>query len=200
MKTLIFDFDSTLIDCESLEEILKSKGVDPEKFETITKEGMEGKIPFVDSLKKRLSLAPLTDDDIRLFGLKAVGHITAKMDALIDKFRGRGCEIYIISGSFKEAIYPVAETLKIPKDKVLALDLSGPYVDKRELAKQAKWSRPAIIVGDGMTDFDLVSSGYADKFVVFTRHVKRSAVLSKGEEAGSIEELEKILNRYEKNP
>ncbi|MFN4175258.1 MAG: hypothetical protein ACK4HV_09170, partial [Parachlamydiaceae bacterium] len=156
--------------------------------------------PFVDSLKKRLSLAPISDEEIRLFGQKAVGHITAKMDALIDKFRDKGCEIYIISGSFKEAIYPVAEKLKIPKDKVLALDLSGPYVDKRELAKKAKWSRPAIMIGDGMTDFDLVSSGYADKFVVFTRHVKRNAVVSKGEEAGSIEELETILNRYEKNP
>ncbi len=198
MATVIFDFDSTLINCESLEEVLKSKGVSPDKFESITKEGMEGKIPFVESLKKRLALAPLTKDDIKLFGIKAIDHLTQGMDHLINLLHEKGVEVFIISGSFKDAIFPVAEKLKIPKNQVLALDFEGPYLNKRDLAKEVKWSRPAIIVGDGMTDYELVESGYADRFIIFTQHVKRKAVMNKGEEARSVEELREILKHYGK--
>jgi len=194
MGTVIFDFDSTLIDCESLEEILKSKGVSKDKFESITKKGMEGKIPFVESLKMRLALAPLTLDDFKSFGIKAIDHMTQGIDKLIDDLQQKGVEVWIISGSFKEAILPLADKLKIPKNQILALDFFGPYEDKQDQARGIKWNRPVIIVGDGMTDYELVRANMADRFIVFTRHIKRDAVVEKGEEAKTVEELRVLLN------
>ena len=49
MATVIFDFDSTLITCETLEEVLKEKIADPERMQQIkeiTEQGMSGKVEF----------------------------------------------------------------------------------------------------------------------------------------------------------
>lgn len=193
MATVIFDFDSTLINCESLEEILKLKGITPEKFQSITNAGMEGKMPFEESLKKRLALAPLSIDDFKTFGVKAINHLTQGMDDLIHSLQKRGVDVWIISGAFREAIYPLAAKLNIPKNQVLALRFEGPYLTKAEQASEVSWSRPAIIIGDGMTDYELVEKGFADRFIIFTQHVKRQAVMKKGEEASSVDELKKLL-------
>lgn len=196
MATVIFDFDSTLINCESLEEILKSKGVSPDKFESITKEGMDGKIPFDESLKKRLYLASLTREDFKSFGVRALNYLTPQIDTLIKSLQEKGVEVWIISGSFKDAIYPLAAKLNIPKNQVLALEFEGPYLVKSKQAEGTNWNHPVVMVGDGMTDYELVESRMADHFVIFTQHVKREAVMKKGEEAKSVDELKTILNHY----
>lgn len=194
MRTVVFDFDSTLIDCESLEEVLKGKGVSKEKFEAITRAGMEGKMPFVESLKRRLALAEVTRDDFKAFGEKAIGHVTPGMERLISDLKERGVEVWVISGSFREAILPLAEKLKISKDHVVALDFMGPYEDKVAMCKEVVWERPAVVVGDGITDYELVQAGLADSFIVFTQHVKRESVMKKGEESQNVEELRTLLN------
>ena len=61
MATVIFDFDSTLIRVESLEEILRPQlEARPHlatAMEEITQRGMEGQISFRDSLEQRLAIA-----------------------------------------------------------------------------------------------------------------------------------------------
>ena len=62
--TLLIDFDSTLIACESLEVILASQIGDDEttmnQIRRITTLGMAGTLSFGDSLTKRLQLATPT--------------------------------------------------------------------------------------------------------------------------------------------
>lgn len=65
-KYLVIDFDSTIIEVETLEELAeealrdnKNKEEILKQISKITNQGMEGKISFTDSLQKRLSLFDL---------------------------------------------------------------------------------------------------------------------------------------------
>lgn len=40
--------------------------------------------------------------------------------ALVEKLQDRGCDVFLVSGGFREIINPVAETLGIPLDHVFA--------------------------------------------------------------------------------
>ena len=55
MKLAVFDFDSTLMEGETLEFIAKDYGIE-NLMKEITTEAMEGKIDFFESLTKRVSL------------------------------------------------------------------------------------------------------------------------------------------------
>ena len=66
-KYLVIDFDSTFVKCEALPELAEiclcdnpQKKLIKEEVEKITDLGMEGKITFPESLKRRLALLPLT--------------------------------------------------------------------------------------------------------------------------------------------
>ena len=68
MNHIIIDYDSTFIKVESLDELSKiSNGYDEtinNKISEITNLGMEGKISFSDSLRKRLELIECNKEDI----------------------------------------------------------------------------------------------------------------------------------------
>ena len=55
MKLAVFDFDSTLMEGETLEFIAKEYNLEP-LMKQITTEAMEGKIDFFESLIKRVNL------------------------------------------------------------------------------------------------------------------------------------------------
>ena len=68
---LIIDFDSTFVTVESLDElahiVLKDNPESTQRLETIraiTRAGMEGSIPFDESLSKRLKLLNINQKDI----------------------------------------------------------------------------------------------------------------------------------------
>jgi phosphoserine phosphatase len=195
MATFIFDFDSTLITSESLEEVLKTKSVDPALAEKITNQGMSGDLPFRESLSLRLKLAPLFKQDFVDFGYRAV--ITPGFEEFIRNLQG---EKWIVSGAVKEAMEPVAKKLGIPHDHVLGVELEwseqGAFitpsskVDKWELVKDISPERPRIGIGDGITDWMLYDKGFVDYFIAFTNNVRREALIKKGiPEARNMEEL-----------
>lgn len=187
MATVIFDFDSTLVSCESLEAIL---GLGPLE---VTREAMEGKISFLEALRHKLSLAPLTREQCRAFGEAAWKLVTPGLEALIKELQARGVEVWIVSGMAEETVLPVARKLGIPDAQVLAVKLTwspeGDYVEvsekypinrsKWEGAKEVSWSSPSIAVGDGITDWALYEKGLVNHFIAFTLHVSRGAVVDK---------------------
>ena len=77
---VLFDFDSTLIDCESLDEILADLLVDrpaeAARVRAITDEGMEGRISYCESLRRRLAIAQPARGQVEAFGERAVRHVT----------------------------------------------------------------------------------------------------------------------------
>lgn len=200
MATVVFDFDSTLIDCESLEEILAQRlAARPElehEIRAITALGMEGAISFADSLGRRLALAAPTLDDVIAFGHSAIQRLSPGVTELIGALRERGVAVKIISGGLREAILPVAQFLGLDSADVgavalnfaadgrfLGIDPNDPFSISKSLGARAlasDWSRPRIAVGDGMTDLRLQTDGIVDHFIAYTQWARRTAVLASG--------------------
>lgn len=198
MATLVFDFDSTLIQVESLEKILaESLREKPEimaAIEAITAKGMAGGCSFAESLQARLALAAPTRQDVAAFGQSAHELLTPGMADLIQNLLAKGVEIHIVSGGLIEAIWPVADFLGIPRDQVHAVRLQwhgdGTFasVDPEDPFSQSKipgfrphaarLTKPIIVIGDGMTDYQLYQTGLATHFVAFCQHVQRETVIA----------------------
>lgn len=214
VPTVVLDFDSTLIDRESLEEILRPRLADrPDlraKLRAITDLGMAGRVSFGESLRRRLAILAPTRAAIRRFSATAHRHLTRGMADLVSDLRARRVGVSIVSGAPRDAILPLARRLRVPAHRVhgvrprwsrdgrfLGLRPTDPFAKSKALglARPSKtWSRPRIAVGDGATDLALLRRGVVDHFVAFTEHARRKAILLPGvPEARDVPALRRIL-------
>ena len=206
---VLFDFDSTLIDCESLDEILADllagRPAEAARVRALTDDGMEGRISYSESLRRRLAIAQPTRGQVEAFGERAVRHLTPGMRELIGNLEG---EAWIVSGGLTEALLPTAQHLGIEPERVLGTNLrwaaDGSLAGIDPLEKPARvaqaaenWGRPRVSVGDGMSDYALYERGIVDRFLAFTLHRRRAAVVATGcPEVRTVAELEYALRRY----
>jgi phosphoserine phosphatase len=165
---------------------------------------MEGRIPFRESLGKRLALVRPPLAAVRALGEEAVSWLTPGMEGLLGEVEAT---VWLLSGGIAEALLPVARRLGIPSERVLASrarwspagELSGvEAMDKVEAlrARAPAMERPRVLVGDGMTDYEPFRAGLVDHFVAFTGNVRRAAVVATGApEAASVDELRYLLAR-----
>ena len=220
MATVIFDFDSTLISRESLEEILGKNLVDqPEKrvkIREITEEGIRGKISFAESLAQRLTLAAPTKQEAVEFGESACRWLTQGVASLIDDLHKEGVDIWIVSGGIQESLNPIGEKLGIPENQVHGVKLrwdnegrfsgmnpSDPFSQSKVMGVMSlprNWSSPVIAVGDAMSDYRLFERKVVDHFILFTEHFKCREVLDKGvQEAKDVIQLRQLIQRIIKD-
>ena len=114
MKLAVFDFDSTLMDGETLEFLAKELGIDKEVKE-ITDLAMRGEIDFFESLQKRVSLLKGLD-------VKKVNEICHKLPLMrgakevVKGLKDRGYKVVCFSGGFKNATTYFAEELGLDAD------------------------------------------------------------------------------------
>lgn len=114
MKLAVFDFDSTLMDGETLEFLAKELGIDKEVRE-ITDLAMRGKIDFFESLQKRVSL-------LKGLEVKKVNEICHKLPLMkgakevVSGLKDRGYKVVCFSGGFKNATTYFAEELGLDAD------------------------------------------------------------------------------------
>lgn len=215
MPTVIFDADSTLLTCESLEEVLRAKNIDPQRMQqiqAITAQGMSGEISFISSVQKRLGMATITHQDVIDFGKRVVEYVTPGLESLIHELQHRGIDIWIVSGAARDILKPLGKHLGIPESHLFGIDLqwssTGEYsgIDETKPINRSKWegvreiastwSLPRIAVGDGMTDYALLEHGLVDHFIAFTQNVRRQALINKGVvEAKSVEALRKSIEK-----
>lgn len=211
MGTVVFDFDSTLITCESLDELLaRVLAGQPERIAevaAITVAGMEGRLAFQESLRQRLAIARPTRAAVEAFGREAVGMLTPGIEELVAGLRA---EVWIVSGALHETVLPVAARLGVPESRVLATRVAWSEKDgtlervtecrtkiEHLEPRSASWARPRIMVGDGITDHAPHAAGLVDHFVAFTAVVRRAPVVATGApEAASVPELEYLLGRW----
>lgn len=217
MATVVFDFDSTLVGCESLEEIVaEALATDPstaERYRRITEEGMSGGWSFHDSLRARLELAAPTLDRVRTFGAGAGAHWTEGMPELVRELHDGGHQVWIVSGAPIEVLLAAGAGLSIAPSRIrgvrLRWDASGAFVsvdpaDPFSISKveglagaTESWPRPRIMVGDGRTDRAVFEGGLVDVFIPFTLHVRRTEILSDDiPEARTVAELREILTTH----
>ena len=214
MATVIFDFDSVLVPCESLEVVLaRSEGLSAEQFaeiEAITVEGMEGRIPFGESLKQRLAIAQPDIGTLMAFGWKLADEPTTGARDLVQKLTADGHEVWIVSGGFQEILVEVGGRLGIPPERIHGVrahwDDEGDFAGLDEESAfcrskvegltqvAADYPRPAIGVGDGATDLALKEAGLVDHFVAYTEHARREPVVAGADaEADSMLALGEVL-------
>lgn len=209
MATVCFDFDSTLLDRESLDEILARRlGADEEaaaRIREITERGMDGAFDFRESMERRLAIAKPDRAEVVAFGEEAVAYLTPGMSDLIADLKA---EVWIISGGLEEALLPVARHLGVPPERVLGTRVEwGPEGGFRGLLQcgpkeeavgevDADWARPRIAVGDGMSDYALLEAGCVDHFIAFTQIARRAPVVATGApEARNVSELKYLLDQ-----
>lgn len=197
---IVIDFDSTFVSVESLEEFallcLKDnphKVTILEQMREITRMGMEGKIPFNESLSKRFQLFKPTHKHLDLFIKKLRAHITPSIKNNRQFFKDNTKQIYIISGGFFDYIYPVVKSYGILPDHVLAnrftynkngeitgYDVDNPLAQpkgKVAVVKKLKLKN-LIVIGDGYTDLEIKKHGAADVFYAYTEHISRDNVVT----------------------
>lgn len=200
----IIDFDSTFIQVEALDELANialqknpRKKEILEEIKKITKAGMEGKIPFNQSLKKRIKLFEANKKDLNKLIKLLKRKITVSIARNKEFFRKYRKNIYIISGGFKEYILPLFKPLGINKKNILAnqfiFDAQGKITgfDENNLLSQNGGKIKQIkalnlpgkiyVIGDSYTDYQIKEAGLADKFFVFCENIKRDAIIKKAD-------------------
>jgi phosphoserine phosphatase len=197
--SVIFDFDSTLVPCESLEELCRAvPGLDASarrEIARITAAGMDGSMSFSESLARRLALARPTRAEVLALGERLARAPTAGAQALVRRLGDRGHEVWIVSGGFEDLLRPVARALGVsearthgvraewnPDGSLARLSLEDGFTRSKLEGVRSRglsFGRPAVAVGDGATDLALETEGVVDRFVAYTEHVRREAVVTR---------------------
>ncbi len=112
MKLAVFDFDSTLMEGETLEFIAKEYNLEP-LIKKITTEAMEGKIDFFESLIKRVSLLKGAKEE-KIKDICENLPYTKGAKETIYELKKMGYKVVCFSGGY--------ETATIPAQKVLGYD------------------------------------------------------------------------------
>ncbi|MDR3347167.1 MAG: phosphoserine phosphatase SerB [Helicobacteraceae bacterium] len=110
MKLCAFDFDSTLMDGETI-DLIASAHAKSEEVSAITREAMNGKLDFFEALTRRVMLLK----GMRCDRVREVCENLPLMNGAIEtiaELKRRGYTVIILSGGFHEATSHAAKTLK----------------------------------------------------------------------------------------
>ncbi len=216
--SILFDVDSTLLDRESFEELIRLATPDPavlEQVALLSRLAMEGTISFQESLSKRIALSAFTRQHVAQICHQLADWISPGMKELIAKLQAQSIRVWLVSGGLQEIITHCALLLKIPKEQAQGAKVGWseddmPIFDWQDALSQSKvlgaqalaaqFTSPTIMIGDGWTDFEVFSKGVANYFVAYTQWVKRPQVIAAAQAhnqniAQNSQELEAILDR-----
>lgn len=105
-RLIVFDMDSTLIQCEVMDELAKRAGVGDE-VAAVTAAAMRGELDFNESFERRLATLKGLDESV-LAEVATTLPITEGADRLIGTLKKLGYKVGILSGGFDY----FADTLK----------------------------------------------------------------------------------------
>lgn len=205
MKLAVFDFDSTLMDGETIEFLAKDFGIE-EEIKRITKEAMEGHLDFFESLTKRVSLLKGLSEN-RVHQVCTTLPFMPGAKETISELQKAGYKVVCFSGGFKSATVPAKEYLGLDaefsnilhfKEGVMTGLVGGEMMfstskgqmleSLQGLLKVSK--EDTIAVGDGANDLSMFK--HADTRIAFCAKeiLKRDATIVVEEK-----DLTQILNR-----
>ena len=188
-----FDVDSTVTKGEGLDDLAEFCGKG-EEIAALTNQAMGGSMPFDVALSKRLAILQPSLSQVDEFLAKEPPILTPGIIELVAKLHDSNKKVYLVSGGFRQLIYPVADMVGISHDCVYANNLlfneDGSYAgfDDKELTAwaggksrvmeelQQMHGDPLIMVGDGATDVE--ARPPATAVIGFGGNVVRESVLS----------------------
>lgn len=180
MKLAVFDFDSTLMDGETIEFLAKEFRIE-KKVKEITDKAMQGKLDFFESLTTRVKLLaglPVTKVNEICLNLPLMNGAYEVVKGLKDS----GYKVICLSGGFKNATVPLCKKLGIDADFSNILHEKDGYLtglvggemmfntSKGEIVKRIQKLldvsvEDTLTVGDGANDLSMFE--YAGKRVAF---------------------------------
>jgi D-3-phosphoglycerate dehydrogenase len=202
--TFIFDFDSTLVAAEALDELAEialagdaQRDARLARIREITAMGMDGRMSIERSLAERLAMLALRQDMLA----PLVERLAARFAPSVWQGRHRLASIadrvWVVSGGFHEWVEPVISRLGLRTRQVIANRLRSTAAGLLELdpsaspcavdsgkasaIEAASLGRPRVMVGDGMTDWRVRELGACERFVCFTEVVRREPVASRAD-------------------
>lgn len=180
MKLAVFDFDSTLMDGETIEFLAQEMGVS-EEVAQVTKKAMEGELDFYESLKTRVKLLKGMPQDRAIEICQNLPLIPGAKET-ISTLKNNGYKVVCFSGGFKFATEYFRDVLALDgefsntlhcKNKKLTGEVDGEMMfdfskGKMLLSLQrllGVTKKDTLVVGDGANDASMFA--YADKKVAF---------------------------------
>jgi D-3-phosphoglycerate dehydrogenase / 2-oxoglutarate reductase len=202
----VFDFDSTLVQVESLPELARislrhhpERAERLEEVERITELTTTGGMSMAEGIALRINLASAhrkhVDSVIRVLK-RSITPSVRRNRAFFKKYRAR---IYVVSNGFRELVVPVIEFLGLDPGHVYAnsfvFDARGYVVGfdtKNPLAHQDGKARvlrnldigrdgDIQVIGDGFSDLQVKEAGLAAHFYAFTENVRRQSVVEQAD-------------------
>ncbi len=180
MKLAVFDFDSTLMEGETLEYIAKEYNIEPLMRE-ITRNAMEGKIDFFESLIKRVELLKGAKES-KIIDICSNLPYTNGAKETIFELKKMGYKVVCFSGGYESATIPAQKALGFDaqfsnifhfKDGFLTGMLGGEMMFSDSKGKMLKRlqtllnisENDTLCVGDGANDLSMFQ--YAGKKAAF---------------------------------
>ena len=213
-KIFLIDFDSTFTQVEALDElaaiVLKDNAerqAIEQEISSITREAMQGDLPFDIALKKRIQLLPAKQSHIQALVKILCNKVSVSFQQNEPWLRMHASSIYIISGGFLDFILPVVTRYGLHANHVFANqfiynnehEITG--YDETNMLSQAggkimvtrslNLKGHIIIIGDGYTDYEIKASGEANEFYLFTENIRREQLISKADKV--IENLDQLI-------
>ena len=196
----IFDFDSTLVQVESLPELARvSLKNHPERaerlreVERITELTATGKMSMAEGLALRIELLNGHQKHLKSLARVLKRSISPSVKRNKSFFKKYRDHIYVLSNGFREFIVPIAEGLGLSKDHVFAngflLDADGYIVGfdsrsplihqdgKARVLRELGLEGEIYVIGDGFSDMKMREAGLATRFYAFTENARREPVV-----------------------
>lgn len=180
MKLAVFDFDSTLMDGETIEFLGKAYGVE-NQIQKITQEAMEGKLDFYESLRHRVGLLKGMN---KKEALEICQNLPLNKGAkeVVEELQSIDYKVICFSGGFKFATEFFSKILNLDgefsnilhsKNDILTGDVGGEMMFSDSKGKMLKTLQRllnvsyenTLVIGDGANDLSMFK--YANKKVAF---------------------------------
>ena len=180
MKLCVFDFDSTLMDGETIDFFAEKLGIE-EKVSKITELAMQGELDFFESLTTRVELLKGLDIKVVAEVCQHLPYMNGAKEA-ISGLKAKGYKVVVFSGGFRNATgfakdilgydADFSNILHVKDDKLTGLvggdmmfDFSKGDMMQRLQKLLGVSKADTIAVGDGANDRSMFT--YADLKVAF---------------------------------
>jgi D-3-phosphoglycerate dehydrogenase len=196
----IFDFDSTLVQVESLPELARvSLKNHPERaerlreIERITELTAAGKMSMAEGIALRIELLAAHQKHLDSLSRSLVRTLTPSMKRNKAFFKKHRDQIYVLSNGFRELILPITKALGVSEDHVFSnrflfdddgfivgFDSRSPLIHqdgKARVVRELLLDGEIYVIGDGYSDMKIREAGAATRFYAFTENVRRESVV-----------------------